>query len=104
MALFLWAAAHGLLPPDYNWFTEGFDTADLKGVKALLAELSQITLKSHLNAPVGNVWGIKEYCQVIESTFPALPPDTRFVACCRLCIPPQTGNGLVGEIFLPLRG
>jgi predicted ATPase len=23
----------------YNWFTEGFDTADLKDAKALLAEL-----------------------------------------------------------------
>ena len=26
----------------YNWFTEGFDTADLKDAKALLAELSLI--------------------------------------------------------------
>jgi hypothetical protein len=24
----------------YNWFTEGFDTADLKDAKALLNELS----------------------------------------------------------------
>lgn len=24
----------------YNWFTEGFDTADLKEAKALLEELS----------------------------------------------------------------
>jgi hypothetical protein len=24
----------------YNWFTEGFDTADLKDAKALLDELS----------------------------------------------------------------
>ena len=24
----------------YNWFTEGFDTADLKDVKALFDELS----------------------------------------------------------------
>jgi hypothetical protein len=24
----------------YNWFTEGFDTEDLKGAKALLDELS----------------------------------------------------------------
>jgi hypothetical protein len=24
----------------YNWFTEGFDTADLKDAKALLAELN----------------------------------------------------------------
>ncbi|MEE8076623.1 MAG: hypothetical protein V3T60_13470, partial [Candidatus Binatia bacterium] len=28
-----------LLSPVYNWFTEGFDTADLKDAKALLEEL-----------------------------------------------------------------
>ena len=27
-------------PTIYNWFTEGFDTADLKDAKALLDELS----------------------------------------------------------------
>ena len=27
------------LPEIYAWFTEGFDTADLKDAKALLAEL-----------------------------------------------------------------
>jgi hypothetical protein len=27
------------LAPIYNWFTEGFDTADLKDAKALLEEL-----------------------------------------------------------------
>jgi len=32
--------AHALLAPVYHWFTEGFDTADLKEAKALLAELS----------------------------------------------------------------
>src|SRR5499427_7737834 len=32
--------AHDLLAPIYNWFTEGFDTADLKDAKALLEELS----------------------------------------------------------------
>ena len=26
--------------PIYNWFTEGFDTLDLKEAKALLAELA----------------------------------------------------------------
>jgi TOMM system kinase/cyclase fusion protein len=31
--------AHDLLAPVYTWFTEGFDTADLKDAKALLAEL-----------------------------------------------------------------
>ena len=29
-----------MLTEIYNWFTEGFDTADLKGAKALLNELS----------------------------------------------------------------
>ena len=32
--------AHALLAPVYNWFTEGFDTADLKDAKALLEELN----------------------------------------------------------------
>jgi predicted ATPase len=31
--------AHDLLAPVYNWFTEGFDTADLKDAKSLLDEL-----------------------------------------------------------------
>ena len=31
--------AHDLLAPVYGWFTEGFDTIDLKEAKALLAEL-----------------------------------------------------------------
>ena len=29
-----------LLAPVYEWFTEGFDTADLKDAKALLEELA----------------------------------------------------------------
>ena len=32
--------AHKMLAEIYNWFTEGFDTADLKDAKALLEELS----------------------------------------------------------------
>ena len=32
--------AHNLLAPVYNWFTEGFDTKDLKEAKALLEELA----------------------------------------------------------------
>jgi len=32
--------AHGLLAPVYEWFTEGFDTSDLKDAKALLDELA----------------------------------------------------------------
>jgi predicted ATPase len=31
--------ARDLLPPIYRWFTEGFDTLDLKEAKALLDEL-----------------------------------------------------------------
>jgi predicted ATPase len=33
-------AARGLLAETYGWFTEGFDTADLKQAKALLDALS----------------------------------------------------------------
>ena len=32
--------ARDLLAPVYGWFTEGFDTLDLKDAKALLKELS----------------------------------------------------------------
>jgi predicted ATPase len=34
------AEAHDLLAPVYGWFTEGFDTPDLKNVKALLDALA----------------------------------------------------------------
>jgi predicted ATPase len=34
------AEARELLAPIYGWFTEGFDTADLKEAKALLEELA----------------------------------------------------------------
>jgi predicted ATPase len=37
------AEAHALLAPVYGWFTEGFDTADLQEVKALLEELEDNT-------------------------------------------------------------
>jgi predicted ATPase len=36
-------AARDLLAPVYGWFTEGFDTVDLKEAKALLDELAQLT-------------------------------------------------------------
>jgi predicted ATPase len=32
--------ARGLLAPVYGWFTEGFETRDLKEAKALLEELA----------------------------------------------------------------
>ena len=31
--------AHDLLAPVYGWFTEGFDTLDLKEAKSLLEQL-----------------------------------------------------------------
>jgi predicted ATPase len=34
------AQAHALLAPIYDWFTEGFETADLVEAKELLDELS----------------------------------------------------------------
>jgi predicted ATPase len=34
------AEAHDLLAPIYGWFTEGFDTLDLKEAKALLEQLA----------------------------------------------------------------
>ena len=34
-----WEEARELLAPVYGWFTEGFDTRDLKEAKALLDEL-----------------------------------------------------------------
>jgi predicted ATPase len=34
------AEAYQLLVETYDWFTEGFDTADLQEARALLAELS----------------------------------------------------------------
>ena len=39
------AEAAGLLAPVYGWFTEGFDTADLKEAKALLEELGDMTVR-----------------------------------------------------------
>ena len=33
--------AHNLLAPIYGWFTEGFDTPDLKEAKALLEQLTE---------------------------------------------------------------
>jgi predicted ATPase len=35
------AEARDLLAPVYGWFTEGFDTLDLKEAKALLNELTE---------------------------------------------------------------
>ena len=40
------AEARALLAPVYGWFTEGFDTADLKDAKALLDELDDTAVRS----------------------------------------------------------
>jgi predicted ATPase len=37
------AKARALLAPIYDWFTEGFDTADLQEAKALLEAVSEAT-------------------------------------------------------------
>ena len=34
------AASARIAPPVYDWFTEGFDTLDLKEAKTLLAQLA----------------------------------------------------------------
>jgi hypothetical protein len=34
--------AHSMLTEIYNWFTVGFDTADLKDTGALLEELNEV--------------------------------------------------------------
>ena len=36
-----------MLSEIYNWFTEGFDTADLKDAKALMAELNDTARTSN---------------------------------------------------------
>jgi predicted ATPase len=40
------AAARDLLAPLYGWFTEGFETADLKEAKSLLDELNASPVRS----------------------------------------------------------
>ena len=34
------AAAYGLLAPIYNWFSEGFDSPDLRDARTLLDDLA----------------------------------------------------------------
>ena len=43
--------ARELLAPVYGWFTEGFDTLDLKEAKALLDELAALAYRRQL--PIG---------------------------------------------------
>jgi predicted ATPase len=43
--------ARGLLAPVYGWFTEGFDTLDLKEAKALLEEFARRDRRAALAMP-----------------------------------------------------
>ena len=43
--------AHDLLAPVYDWFTEGFDTLDVKKAKALLEELGPTAGKQPRTIP-----------------------------------------------------
>jgi predicted ATPase/class 3 adenylate cyclase len=43
--------AHAMLAEPYSWFTEGFDTSDLKDAKALLEELARIIHKGLSSCP-----------------------------------------------------
>ena len=43
------AEARDLLAPIYGWFTEGFDTPDLKETKALLDELGARCFRLSMN-------------------------------------------------------
>ena len=53
--------ARELLAPVYGWFTEGFDTLDLKDAKALLEELAQM---EYLIAPLFHERAMSEREQV----------------------------------------
>jgi DNA-binding winged helix-turn-helix (wHTH) protein/predicted ATPase len=48
-------AARGLLAPIYNWFTEGFGTADLAEANALLARIQAVTTTTEERV-VGGAW------------------------------------------------
>jgi predicted ATPase len=49
-----YAEAFSLLEPVYSWFTEGFDTPDLKDAEALLDELRKLSGRQTLAARRGN--------------------------------------------------
>jgi predicted ATPase len=50
------AEARALLTPVYGWFTEGFDTTDLHEAKALLEELTQISVPMLLTGRIVPAW------------------------------------------------
>ena len=45
--------ARDLLAPVYGWFTEGFDTRDLKEARALLDELAASARRRHSRLAIG---------------------------------------------------
>jgi hypothetical protein len=47
--------ARATLDAIYNWFTEGFDTADLKDAKAVLDELADSCLSGCFSKPLAVV-------------------------------------------------
>ncbi len=51
--------ARAMLAEIYNWFTKGFDTADLKDAKALLDELRALSISYHsiVRLAVGSIQG-----------------------------------------------
>jgi hypothetical protein len=53
--------AHDLLAPVYAWFTEGFDTNDLKEARALLAELAELAPRAH-------------YARIVRAGLSSRPP------------------------------
>ncbi len=61
--------AYDLLAPIYNWFTEGFDTADLQEAKALLETLGgatgHLTTSSHRSSHSSNG---KDACRIERSS------------------------------------
>jgi predicted ATPase len=46
-----------LLAPIYGWFTEGFDTFDLKEAKALLDELAAASVAGSIRRPAKDIYG-----------------------------------------------
>ena len=60
--------ARELLAPVYGWFTEGFDTRDLKEAKALLGELACMS-GSKANDDCDLLWRYTEgvrHCKALE--------------------------------------
>jgi hypothetical protein len=65
------AEARDLLAPVYGWFTEGFDTQDLKDAKALLNELEPPAPPVSAPAPSG---GLPPVAASAELDKPVIPP------------------------------